>query len=252
MSYTREPESQASRMILRRANWQREPMHPRNLDAPGSSKSQKSEGKPGATSLALVHRADFRSQGVLQTETDQQKGVRQKLMSNLLRAFPSDPGKKNMRQELQESGDSEKTPFSEDKQRRKFSHKENTDCFDFCAHGRKTQCVRCFCYSTPGHFYCRCGTIFTKELAGSEAAKKSLDLNQQWFDCLTIPLKNVIGQLGRIGPCSGTHCHRDWPSYKVVLKSNHMSTHDRFMKDPVYRASHLKINWTDETCLKIG
>ena len=64
------------------------------------AKSQKSEGKPGATSLALVHRADTGSQGVLRTETDQQKVDRQKLMSNLVRAFPSDPGKKNLRQEL--------------------------------------------------------------------------------------------------------------------------------------------------------
>ena len=87
-------------------------MRPRNLDAPGSSKSQKSEGKAGATSLALVHRAVSRSQEVLQTETDQQ-GDRQKLMSNLVRAFPSDPDKKNLRQELQESCDNEKTPFSE-------------------------------------------------------------------------------------------------------------------------------------------
>ena len=87
-------------------------MRPRNLDAPGSSNSQEGEGKPGATSLALVHRADSRSQGVLQTETDQQS-VRQKLMSNLFRAFPFDPGKKNLRKELQESCDSEKTPFSE-------------------------------------------------------------------------------------------------------------------------------------------
>ena len=112
MCHTRKPESQASRKILRRANWQDEPMRPRNLDAPGSSNSQKSEGKPGAISLALVHRADSRSQGVLQTETDQQ-GDRQKLISNLVRAFPSDPGKKNLRQELQESCDNEKTPFSE-------------------------------------------------------------------------------------------------------------------------------------------
>ena len=47
MCDTRKPESQASRKILRRANWQREPMRQRNLDAPGSSKSQQSEGKPG-------------------------------------------------------------------------------------------------------------------------------------------------------------------------------------------------------------
>ena len=47
------------------------------------------------------------------------------------------------------------------------------------------------------------------------------------------------------------HCHRDWQSYKVVLKSNHKSIHDRFMKDPVYRASQLEVNCTDETCLKI-
>ena len=41
------------------------------------------------------------------------KVIVKKLMSNLVRAFPSDPGKKNLRQELQESCDNEKTPFSE-------------------------------------------------------------------------------------------------------------------------------------------
>ena len=89
-----------------------------------------------------------------------------------------------------------------------------------------------------------------KEHAGSEAAKKSLDLNQQWFDWLTIPPYNVMCNSDGLGRAPA-HCHRDWQSYKVVLKSNHKSMHDRFMKDPVYRASHLKINWTDETCLKI-
>ena len=87
-------------------------------------------------------------------------------------------------------------------------------------------CVRCFCYSTPGKFYCRCGTIFTKEHAGSEAARKSLDLNKQWFDWLTIPFYNVMGNSDGLGRAPA-HCHQDWQSYKVVLKA----TTNQFMID---------------------
>ena len=171
VSYQRaRPESQNTPKGVLRANWQREQMGTGRPDAPCSITNQMGAGRPGATSLAFVPRVDTRSQGVHQTETDQDD--RQKLIANLLRAILSDADRDELIQELQESRRNEYTPSSEEEKKKKIHSQGNTECFDLCVLLEKEQCAHCLRCSAPGHLYCRCGTLFTKEHAGSEGGKK--------------------------------------------------------------------------------
>ena len=123
--------------------------------------------------------------GVLQLENDQQES-RQKLMSRLVRTILSDPNQDNLIRELQDSCHNRYTLLSEEAQQ-KIHSQGNTKGFESCVLSEKIQCLHCLRCSAPGNVYCRCGTIFAKEHANSEAVERSPKLNQQRFDLLTIP-----------------------------------------------------------------
>ena len=103
-----------------------------------------------------------------------------------MRAILSDPDKDKLIQELQESCHNEYTLLSEEA-KKKFIHKGILKAlkFAFCRKKYKASIVCALrhleiCIVGVVHF-------FTKENAGSEALRRSFELNQQQFDSLTIP-----------------------------------------------------------------
>ena len=126
----------------------------------------------------------------------------------------------------------------------------NVELFDLCETIPKVQCSHCLLIWNPGIVYCICGYF----LVDSESRK----FNKLRLDALTIP-NNVIKKGRTHGARHGKteeqkEYHTAWNAWKRCCKrvdsqgEHFTGIHDRFLRDHVYRESHLAIGWTEQKC----
>ena len=108
------------------------------------------------------------------------------------------------------------------------------------------QCSECLLYWNQGIVCCTCGHL----LKESEASQHF----HQWrLDAFSI--ENYVIKKGR--PRGARHGKTEAQKEHFIahnarrrcLKKKFEGIHDRFLKDSTYRDSHLKIGWTEETCI---
>ena len=131
----------------------------------------------------------------------------------------------------------------------------NVELFELCETVPKVQCSHCLLYWNQGIVYCICGQF----LVESESRRKFHKLR---LDALSIP--HYVIKKGR---CHGARhgkteekkeYHSAWNAWKRCCKKvdsqggHFTGIHDRFLRDPVYRESHLAIGWTEEIVQRDG
>ena len=127
----------------------------------------------------------------------------------------------------------------------------NVELFELCETIPKVQCSHCLLFWNQGIICCTCGQF----LVESESRRK---FDKRRLDALSIP-HYVI----KTGLCHGARhgkteeqkeYHEAWHAWKrcskkVVFQGEHFTgIHDRYLRDPVYRASQLAIGWTEQKC----
>ena len=130
----------------------------------------------------------------------------------------------------------------------------SVELFELCETLPKVECSHCLLNWNQGIIYCTCGQF----LVESESRRKFHELR---LDSLSIP-HNVIKK----GRCHGARhgkteeqkeYHRVWNAWKRCCKrvdsqgEHYKGSHDRFLRDPVYRESQLLIGWTEQKCIEM-
>ena len=140
-------------------------------------------------------------------------------------------------------------PFS-NKSKAMIRELGNVELFKLCEIIPKVQCSQCLLFWTQGIVYSTCGQF----LVDSESRRK---LNKLRLDALSIP--NYVIKKGRShGVRHGKteeqeDYHIAWNAWKRCCKKvdsqggHFTGTHDRFLRDPVYRGSQLAIGWTEKS-----
>ena len=120
----------------------------------------------------------------------------------------------------------------------------NVELFELCETIPKVQCSECVLYWNQGVIYC--GHFLVE-------SESSQNFSQWRLGALSIP--HYVIKKGR--PHGARHGETDAQKEHFVahsvrrrcLKKKFERIHDRFQRDPVYRASQLKIGWTEENCI---
>ena len=120
----------------------------------------------------------------------------------------------------------------------------NVELFELCETIPKVQCSECVLYWNQGMIHC--GHFLVE-------SESSQNFSQWRLGALSIP--HYVIKKGR--PHGARHGETDAQKEHFVahsvrrrcLKKNFERIHDRFQRDPVYRASQLKIGWTEENCI---
>ena len=167
-------------------------------------------------------RVGTRSQGVHQTETDQQHG-RQQLISKFVRPILSETDTEHMIQELLRRRNSFRR-----------SKEDNSSTREHCAHCWKRYNASIVC-ATPQRRTCIVGVgLFLRwNTQARKHWRKTWTSTSHGSDWLTIPHCNLTRKANRgarHGPCRAqTENHQARQSYKKAHKGNCTSIHDRFM-----------------------
>ena len=125
----------------------------------------------------------------------------------------------------------------------------NVELFEFCETTPRVQCSHCLHYWNQGIVFCTCGQC----LIDSESRRQFYKLI---LDALSIPdyvMKKGATRGARHGKTEVEREYRlawnAWKRYskKVDSQGEHFTgIHDRFLRDPVYRESHLAIGWSEQ------
>ena len=120
------------------------------------------------------------------------------------------------------------------------------ELFELFETGPKTQCKECLSYWIEGIVYCTCGHLLKESEANRGVIQKTLDL-------LSIP--NYVIKKGQ------PHGHRKGKTpeekeyhlahnlKKRCIKRRFTGIHDRFLRDPDFRASQLEHDRDEDVCL---
>ena len=123
----------------------------------------------------------------------------------------------------------------------------NVELFELCETIPKVQCSQCLLYWNHGVVYCTCGHL----LVESESRRKFHKLR---LDALSIP--HYVIKKGRLH--GARHCKTEAQkeyyvahnARKRCIKKKYEGIHERFLREPVYRDSQLKIGWIEEKCIE--
>ena len=110
----------------------------------------------------------------------------------------------------------------------------------------KTQCKECLSYWSEGVVYCTCGHLLKESEASRGVIQFTLDL-------LSIPdyvIKNGRLHGHRYGKTPQKEYHQAHNLKRRCIKKHVQGIHDRFLKDPEFRASQLEHDG-DEVCIKM-
>ena len=119
---------------------------------------------------------------------------------------------------------------------------------NFCETNPKTECTECLLYWSEGIVYCTCGHLLRESAASRGTIRWTLDL-------LSIP--NYVIKKGRPhGNRRGkTEKQREYHIAhnlsKRCIKRHFQWIHDRFLKDPDFRASQLEHDRNEEVCIQM-
>ena len=124
----------------------------------------------------------------------------------------------------------------------------NIELFELLETDPKTQCKACLSYWSEGIVYCTCGHLLKEIVANRGFIEYTLNF-------LSIP--EYVVKKGR------PHGHRygktpEKKEYHLVhnlkkrcIKRGYQGIHDRFLKDPEFRASQLEHDRTEEVCIQM-
>ena len=94
--------------------------------------------------------------------------------------------------------------------------------------------------------YCTCGKCL-------QVSERNRQLNKDRYDVLSIPnyvIKTNPSHGARHGPTERHRIHHK--AHNTLRKANkkgHKTTLARFLNDPLYRDSQIKIGWDENTCI---
>ena len=124
----------------------------------------------------------------------------------------------------------------------------NVELFEMFETDAKTQCKECLSYWSEGIVHCTCGHLLKESEANRGVIQKTVDF-------LSIP--NYVIKKGRF---HGHRCgktpekkeyHQAHYLTKRCSKKHFKGIHDRFLKDPKFRASQLEHDRDEEVCVKM-
>ena len=124
----------------------------------------------------------------------------------------------------------------------------NVELFELFETDPKMQCKACLSYWNQGIIYCTCGHL----LKESEANRGIIDFT---LDLLSIPeyvIKKGRPHGHRYGKTSEKkEYHQAHHLKKRCIKKHFKGIHDRFLRDPEFRASMLEHDRDEEVCIKM-
>ena len=185
---------------------------------------------------------DFRIPGLPHSVVKQAENYR---VRELVKKIENHPHRQSLRRDLQQN--KAYSPFSTTS-KKMIQDMDNVELFELFETDPKTQCKECLSYWSEGIVYCTCGHLLKESAANRGAIQKTLDL-------LSIP--NYVIKKGR------PHGHRygKTPQQKEYhqahnlkkrcIKKRKKGIHDRFLKDPEFRAFELEHDRDEEVCIKM-
>ena len=202
-----------------------------------------SVGQPPADEAAKEPQWDFRTQGTLRAEVEQEEeNCRKQLFGRLVRAVMHHPNKDAPTADLQSKHPC--SPISEES--KQMIHSGKRGMFRTVQHlSPQNPCPYCLKFWTEGILYCDCGTC----LVPAELTRK---LSGESFDALTVP-SFVIDKGGGRGARHGkSEAQREYHQAKVCLRKAHKkgftTTLQRFQGCETYRNSQLHVWWDEDFC----
>ena len=122
------------------------------------------------------------------------------------------------------------------------------ELFELCETIPKVQCSECLLFRNQGIVYCTCGHLLKE-------SESSQHFHQWRLDAFSIQ-HYVITKVRPRGARHGkTEAQKEHfiahNARKRCIKRDYEGIHDRFLRDPVYRDSQLKIGWTEEKCIEM-
>ena len=124
----------------------------------------------------------------------------------------------------------------------------NVELYELFETDPETQCKECQFYWSEGIAYCTCGHLL-KEIAANRG------VIEYTLDILSIPeyvIKKGRPHGHRYGKTpEKKEYHIAHKRIKRYIKRGYKGMHDRFLKDPEFRASQLEHDRDEEVCVKI-
>ena len=191
------------------------------------------------------HKIDFRVPGLSHAVVKEAEHLR---VQELVKKIENHPHREALHADLQQNN--VHNPFSKIS-KAMIRELGNVELFELCETITKVQCSHCLLYWKQGIVYCTCRQC----LIDGESRRKFQKLR---LDALSFP-HYVIKK----GPTHGARHgknevqrehHLAWNAWKRCCKKvdsqgEHVTgIHDRFLRDPVCRASQLAIGWTEQKC----
>ena len=185
---------------------------------------------------------DFRILGLPHSVVKQAENYR---VRELVKKIENHPHRQSLQRDLQQN--KAYNPFSTTS-KKMIQDMSNVELFELFETDPKTQCKTCLSYWSEGIVYCTCGHLLKESEANRGVIQYTLDL-------LSIP--NYVIKKGR------PHGHRygktpEKKEYhqahnlkKRCTKKHFEGIHDRFLKDPEFRASQLEHDRDEEVCIKM-
>ena len=206
---------------------------------------QTSAGRPELVDQKEEHEIDFRVPGLSHTVVTEAEHLR---VQELVKKIENPPHREALHADLQQNN--VYNPFSK-KSTEMIRELGNVELFELYEAIPEVQCSHCLLHWNQGIVHCTCGQC----LIDSESRRK---FNKLRLDALSIP-NYVIKKGPHHGALHGktkeqTENHMAWNAWnrcckKVDSQGEHFTgIHDRFLKDPVYRESHIAIGWTEQKC----
>ena len=212
-----------------------------NVDADQTSTVRPVSGQPTGL-FTLLEDIDFRVSGLPHAVVKQAENFR---VRELMKKIESHPHRQALQADLQQNN--AYNPFS-DESKAMIREMGNVELFVLCETIPKVQCSQCLLYWNQGIIYCKCGHL----LVESESSQKCRKLR---LDALSIPHYVIKKERPRGARHGKTEAQKEYyvahNARKRCIKKNFDGIHDRFLRDPVYRDSQLKIGWTEEKCIKM-
>ena len=189
---------------------------------------------------------DFRVSGLLHAVVKQAENFR---VRELVKKTESHPHRDALEADLQHNN--AYNPFS-DNSKAMIREMGNVELFELCETIPKVQCSQCLLNWNRGVIYGTCGQL----LVESESSRNFYKCR---LDALSIPhyeIKKRRPHGVRHGKTEAQkQYHIAFNAWKRCRKrvdgqdEHYEGIRHRFLRDPVYRDSHLKIGWTEQKCI---
>ena len=130
----------------------------------------------------------------------------------------------------------------------------NAELFEMCETNPKVQCSQCRLHWNQGVIYCTCGHLLVEK-----ANPVKFLVNGDWMLSPSRTASSRRGNTMVLGTVELKHRNstispstRGREIKRVDGQEEHYEgIHDRFLRDPVYRDSQLKIGWTEQKCIEM-